>query len=235
MPVSLPMRERADDAKRRRLDSFLAGRDPVALGLSGLAEDAELVGSLALAGIEVEWDVVRASRGGSDLSGPAAALRRAQGLLPPRALLNRSHLKALCLAVADDGSLRRVALARADGPPAAAPDRIEARLAALGDWFGADSISALVPAAAGALALVRLVEIAPLERGNGRLSRLAAAHVMSSRGAPRPILVAADSERLAAALSAAFRMDTTPLVALLEEASSRALDVMLQALERGLV
>jgi hypothetical protein len=54
------------------------------------------------------------------------------------------------------------------------------------------------------------------------------------RGGMRPpILVGGDGPRLRAALEAAFRLETEPLTALLVEASSRALDVMLQALERG--
>ena len=50
---------------------------------------------------------------------------------------------------------------------------------------------------------------------------------------PPPILVGADGPYLVAVLRAAFRLDTEPLVSLLVEASSRALDVMIQAVERG--
>jgi hypothetical protein len=45
-----------------------------------------------------------------------------------------------------------------------------------------------------------------------------------------PILVAGDEARLRAVLESAFRLETAPLVALLVEASGRALDVMIQAL-----
>ena len=45
--------------------------------------------------------------------------------------------------------------------------------------------------------------------------------------------MAGDAPRLRAALEAAFRLETEPLVALLVEASGRALDVMIQSLERG--
>jgi hypothetical protein len=45
-----------------------------------------------------------------------------------------------------------------------------------------------------------------------------------------PILVAGDAARLRAALEAAFRLEMEPLVALLAEASGRALDVMVQSL-----
>jgi hypothetical protein len=48
-----------------------------------------------------------------------------------------------------------------------------------------------------------------------------------------PILVAGDGPRLRAALGAAFRLETEPLVALLVEAASRAVDVMIQTLQRA--
>jgi len=54
------------------------------------------------------------------------------------------------------------------------------------------------------------------------------------RGGRRPpILVAADEPRLTEALQGAFRLETEALSSLLHEASGRALDVMLQTLERG--
>ncbi len=240
------MRRSAADAKRQRLEGLLEGRDPVALGLRSLAEDAELVGSLALDGIGVEWDTVRASREGGALPAAAAALRRAQLLFPSGSPLDGTRLMALCLAVGDGDGLRRGALSEADaslarplgriaGRPVVWPARIEVRLEILGGWLGTDSVGALHPAAAGALVLVRFLEIAPLAHGNGRLARLVAAHLMASRQAHRPILVAGDADRLTDALNAASGMNTAPLVALLEEASERAVDLELQAVESGLV
>ena len=70
----------------------------------------------------------------------------------------------------------------------------------------------LRPAQAGALALARVVEVLPFEDGNGRVSRLAASQVMVRAGARPPILVKGDRPRLEAALQAAFRLDTEPLV-----------------------
>jgi hypothetical protein len=43
--------------------------------------------------------------------------------------------------------------------------------------------------------------------------------------------VQGDRARLEAALGAAFRLDTEPLLSLLEEASGRAVDVMVQFLQ----
>ncbi len=45
-----------------------------------------------------------------------------------------------------------------------------------------------------------------------------------------PILVAGDAPRLRAALEAAFRLETEPLVLLLVEASGRSVDVLIQTL-----
>lgn len=86
-------------------------------------------------------------------------------------------------------------------------------------------------AQAGALALARIVEVLPFDEANGRVSRLAASHVMVRAGERPPILVKGDCPRLRAALQAAFRLDTEPLSRLLEEASARSLDVMIRALE----
>ena len=88
----------------------------------------------------------------------------------------------------------------------------------------------LTPDQAAAVALARLVEILPFDDANGRVSRLAASHVMVRGGMRPPILVAGDAPRLRAALESAFRLETEPLVALLAEASGRALDVMVQSL-----
>ena len=51
-------------------------------------------------------------------------------------------------------------------------------------------------------------------------------------GARPPVLIGVDAERLEAALGAAFALQTEPLVRLLDEASERALDVMVAALDR---
>ena len=93
----------------------------------------------------------------------------------------------------------------------------------------------LTPEQAAAVALARLVEILPFDDANGRVSRLAASHLMVRGGMRPPILVAGDAARLRAALEAAFRLETEPLVALLAEASGRALDVMIQTLSATLI
>ena len=80
------------------------------------------------------------------------------------------------------------------------------------------------------MALARIVEIRPFDDANARVARLAASHLMVRGGMRPPILVKGDGPRLRASLEAAFRLETEPLVALLVEASGRALDVMIQTL-----
>jgi hypothetical protein len=113
----------------------------------------------------------------------------------------------------------------------APPALIDGRLEILEDWLRSDSVLRLPPAQAGALTLARIVEVLPFEDGNGRVSRLAAAHAVARAGGRPPILVGADAPRLRAVLGAAFALDMAPLTELLEEAGERSLDVMIQALE----
>jgi Fic family protein len=125
--------------------------------------------------------------------------------------------------------LRRGARER-DGAPPAPAALVESRLATLAEWLEVAGPRDLAPDQAAAVALARVVEILPFDDANGRVSRLAASHLMVSGGMRPPILVAGDAPRLRASLEAAFRLETEPLVALLAEASGRALDVMLQTL-----
>jgi Fic family protein len=104
---------------------------------------------------------------------------------------------------------------------------IASRLAILEQWLAVESSRELKPAQAGALAMARIVEILPFAAGNGRVARLAASHLMVRAGARPPVLVGTDAVRLEASLRAAFQLSTEPLTSLLEEASERALDVMI--------
>jgi hypothetical protein len=175
---------------------------------------AQAEGSLALAGA----------------SGTEAreTLLRAMSAVDPAAPLTSAALAAWDRALGGRG-LRAAERPRAGGPPPAPPALIAGRLAILEQWMAAPSAQELKAAQQGALALARIVEVLPFDDGNGRVSRLAASHVMVRAGARPPILVASDGPRLAAALQAAFQLHTEPLSALLDEAAERALDVMLEA------
>ncbi len=218
--------------KERRLQSLLQGRDPHDPRLAEAVEDAQLMGSLELAGFPVSWDETGAARRGEPAPDSVVALRRARQAVGPQAPFGIAALSAwnAALSTASPG-LRRSERSR-EGLAPAPPAFIEARLAILEDWLGSEGGQTLKPLAQAALALARIVEILPFEDGNGRISRLAASHLMVRGGLRPPILVGGDAARLQAALRAAFRFETGPLVLLLDEASQRCLDVMIQTLER---
>ena len=221
---------RAAGARERRLAELLAGREHEQARLDELVEDAALLGSLELAGCAPTWDEVRASRRGP--APPAVAgLRRARAAVAPQAPLTRPALLAwhAALELAPAG-FRRGPRPAGRQPAGAPAEFVESRLGLLESWLNEASGAELQPAQAAALVLARVCEIAPFDDGNGRVARLAAAHVMQRAGGRLPILAGADRARLEGALGRAFALDTGPLVELLDEASQRPLDVMLQAL-----
>jgi hypothetical protein len=222
------------DARERRLAALLAekGRPADDPGLAQVVEDAQLLGSLELAGFHPGWPELRASRVSE--AGPAEvrALRRAGEAVPRQAPLSIEALRAWHAALAGPVGFRVLAREREEAPPAP-PELIADRLATLEEWLTAPGIEDLKAEQLAGLVYARIVEILPFDDGNGRVARLAASHVMVQRGRRPPVLVGADGPYLQAVLRAAFRLDTEPLVSLLVEASSRALDVMIQALERG--
>jgi Fic family protein len=220
--------------RERRLAALLAehGRSAGEPALREIVEDAQALGSLELAGIDASWEEVRSSRTGS--GGPTAvlALRRAREAVDPRVPLTVHAIRAWHGALLGPVGFRR-GLREREGAPCAPPDLIESRLALLEAWLETESARDLQPEQASALALARIVEVLPFEDGNGRVSRLAASHVMVRGGRHPPILVAGDGARLVSSLQSAFRLETEPLTALLAEASERALDVMIQTLAGG--
>jgi hypothetical protein len=224
----------ASAVRERRLTALLGagGRDAEDPELRAVVEDAQLLGSLELAGFRFAWPEVRASRAAAPGPLPILAYRRARAAVEREAPLTLAAIRSWHEALAGPVGFRREPRAR-DGTPTAPPELIESRMALLETWLGARSGQELRPEQAAALAMARIVEVLPFDDGNGRVARLAASHVMV-RGGKRPsILVAADGPRLVAALQSAFRLETEPLSVLLLEASDRALDVMIQALEKG--
>ena len=216
--------------KERRLLALLGGRDPARLGLTEAVRDAQVAGSLELAGEPSTVDEVRAARKAAASSSAAARLLRAIDAVEPGSRLTVEALAVWQRALGLEAGYRTSERSREQGPPPAPPEFIASRLAILQDWLSAESSRELKPAQAGALAMARILEIQPFERGNGRVARLAASHLMVRAGARPPVLVGADAPRIEACLRAAFQLATEPLTSLLEEASERALDVMIAAL-----
>lgn len=217
--------------KERRLATLLAerGLGPDDEELAGIVEDAQLLGSLELAGLSFTWEAVRGSRGLGEGPAEVLALRRARAAVPVGTPFSLAAIHTWHEALAGPVGLRRGERGR-DGVPPAPAELIASRLATLASWLEVAGPRDLSPAQAAAVALARLVEILPFDDANGRVSRLAASHMMVCGGLRPPILVAGDAPRLRAALESAFRLETEPLTALLGEASGRALDVMLQTL-----
>jgi hypothetical protein len=203
--------------KEKRLAALLAGREAHLPAVERALVEAQVRGSLELAGLAGESE--------------AEALRRAIAAVDPRAPLTVQALQSWQAALTGERSFRQQPRERAEGPPPAPVEFIASRLAIVEEWLGGDSGGELKPAQAGALALARIVEILPFPRGNGRVARLAASHVMVRMGSRRPILVGADAARLEEALRAAFQLHTEPLARLLEEGAERALDVSIATLE----
>jgi hypothetical protein len=220
--------------KERRLAALLErhGLEADDAGLAGVVEDAQLLGSLELAGFPFTWDEVRSSRDTGEGPAQILAWRRARAAVKGDAPFTLAAILAWHESLAGPVGLRRGAGRREGAPPAPA-HLIESRVASLADWVEVAGTRDLAPDQAAAVALARLVEILPFDDANGRVSRLAASHLMMRGGMRPPILVAGDAARLRAALEAAFRLETGPLVTLLAEASGRALDVMIQSLDRG--
>jgi Fic family protein len=219
--------------KEKRLAALLGGRDEGQVLLRRTVENAQVAGSLALSGIAAsptDVEVARAEPARAEVAGLLAALGAVERDAP---FSVRSVRLWHAAAVPGEGRFRTSERARAGGPPPAPAAFVASRLEILEQWLQVESSRELGPAQAGALVLARLVEILPFDDGNGRVSRLAASHLMVRAGARAPILVAHDEPRLREALQAAFQLQTEPLARLLDEASERSLDVMIEALERG--
>ena len=219
--------------KEKRLQSLLSGRPESDTNLRATIEDAQLLGSLELAGFACTWEQAR-DRGPSTLP-EVRSLRVAQQAVDHAAPFSIQALRRWHLEAVGGGQFRDFdpPSAGEDLPPPAPAAFVESRLAILEQWMTGESARELKPAQAGALVLARILEIRPFVDGNGRVSRLAVSHVMVGGGLRPPLLVGGDRPRLEACLRSAFRLDTEPLAAFLDEASERCLDVMIQSLEVG--
>jgi hypothetical protein len=160
-----------------------------------------------------------------------AGYRRARQAVDPAAGFSTAALQAWSRALTGSDAFRAAERSREDGPPPAPAAFVHSRLAILEDWLRVESSRELKAHQAGALVMARLLEILPFDQANGLVARLAASHVVLQGGARPPVLTAADGPRLDGCLRAAWALETEPLVALLEEASERALDVMILALQ----
>ena len=218
-------------SKERRLASLLGDRPPDA-ALGDAVREAQVAGSLGLSGMPATVEDVRAGIAGGEATPAVSGLLRAMAAVDPKSPLTVDALVAWHRAATGTSGFRSTEAERPGGTPPAPPEFIASRLAIFEQWMNAPSAAELTASQQGALALARVVEVKPFDDGNGRVSRLAASHLMVRAGSRPPILGAADAPRLEKALQAAFQLHTEPLAALLEEAAERAIDVMIRAAER---
>ena len=211
-------------SKERRLAALLGGRAPD----DHAVREAQAAGSLGLSGVTAAREDVRAAIGGAEAAPAVAGLLRAMAAVDPKAPLTVDALVAWHRAATGATGFRSTEAQRPGGMPPAPPEFIAGRLAILEQWMNAPSAAELTASQQGALVLARVVEVKPFDDGNGRVSRLAASHLMVKAGARPPILDPSDAPRLEQALQAAFQLHTEPLAALLEEAAERALDVLIR-------
>jgi hypothetical protein len=217
-------------AREARLGALLQGRRPEDLGLPEQVLAAQALGSLELAGSSWPFEeVLAAARGGE---GPPEVLRLVAALraLDPQAPASLEAIRQWHGGLFPGEAFRTGESLRE--PPGAPPRFIETRLRDLAQWLDAPAAGEIQPSRLGAVAMARFLEIHPFPDGNGRVARILASHVVVRAGGRPPILVKADGPLLRAALLAAFRLETEPLAFLLEEASGRSLDVMIQCLAR---
>jgi Fic family protein len=100
-------------------------------------------------------------------------------------------------------------------------------------WFASTSIEELNPVEQGAIALLRLVEIAPFERGNEGTALVAASLFTMRQGLP-PIIVRPENQKAyLAALDEGLQMNTQPMVELVARSIEQSLDEMLNLLKSG--
>ncbi|HYN03211.1 MAG TPA: hypothetical protein VE359_12245, partial [Vicinamibacteria bacterium] len=156
--MSEPLRLQPSAAvKEKRLAVLLEGRglSPDDPGLAAIVEDAQLLGSLELAGFRFTWDEVRASRVAGDGPAEVLALRRARAAVPAEAPFSLAAIGAWHEALAGPVGLRRSAREREGVPPAPA-ERVEGRLATLAEWLEVAAPRDLAPDQVAAVALARL-------------------------------------------------------------------------------
>ena len=219
--------------KEKRLASLRGERDESDPLLREAVEDAQVAGSLALSGVASSVMDVRAARRGEPVSPAVHGLLAALGAIEPTAPFS---LRAVRLwhaaAVPGGGAFRTTERERPGGPPPAPAAFVASRLEILEQWLQVES-SRELGAGTGGRARPRAPGRDPALRGRQRPRRAPGGLAPDATGGRAP----ADPRRggrprLRQALQAAFQLHTEPLAALLEEASERSLDVMIQALER---
>jgi hypothetical protein len=169
----------------------------------------------------------------------ASGLQAAGELRPPEDLLYRYRIiageiasqgakaglsPALLLRLNEDGEFRK-------GEGAAASPRGEHLPMIVENacrWFAMESFAELNPVEQAAIALLRLLELAPFARNNRQTALLAASLFTLRRDLPPIIFRPQQHQTYLAALQEGLRMNTQPMVELVAEAIEQTLDEMLR-------
>ena len=115
--------------KERRLASLLQGRTPQDPLLVEAVEDAQLLGSLELAGLPVSWDEAKAARRGEPGPDSLRALKRARLAVGSHEPFGLAALRAWDAALSGTVSVFRRSDRTREGVSPAPPAFIESRLA----------------------------------------------------------------------------------------------------------
>jgi hypothetical protein len=151
------------------------------------------------------------------------AVRRSiiQGATLGRSLILEVHRLAC---PPDGGAFRtgpgRIQFASAVPSP---PGLIAERIDGLADWLATEGVQEMTVPEKAALAFMRVVEIAPFERGNFRVAHLMLDYFAASEGYPPFYFRREEATGLREDIERALRFDTEPLVSRLLEALLRSL------------
>ena len=111
-----------------------------------------------------------------------------------------------------------------EGQDCPGPQFIGRSLENLEQWLGADSFGEIHPIEQAALTLTRLVDIWPFEFGNRSASAVFSSFFLTRSGYPPFLVLPEQLAEFDEALSAAIRMQTAPLVALVTRCIRRELE-----------
>jgi hypothetical protein len=136
--------------KEKRLATLLGGRSEQDPALRQAVEDAQVAGSLCLAGFQASPSDVQAARAPAGAPGPVRGLLAALAAVPRDAAFSIGALTAWHrAALGGAGRLRTTERARDDGPPPAPPAFVASRLEILQQWLEVESSRELHAVQAG--------------------------------------------------------------------------------------
>jgi hypothetical protein len=144
-----------------------------------------------------------------------------------RTLLCEAHR----LACPPDGGIIRTRQVQNpfEGVKHSRPEFIIDKLNNLSDWLDSDGVNSMLSPEKATLAFVRLLEIAPFERGNFRLAHLLLSYFAYRDQYPPLFLRADDIASIRREIARALKFETKPLVERITDAQLESLEYCLRA------